>query len=452
MRPSLSKMVQYVLIGLLFANPLLVFGSTDFNHNYILSDDEIGDYQSTSLGGIQKFLETKGGTLGYFITEDAKGSLKTAAEIIYLAALEHKINPQALLTLAQKEQSLLTDRTPTQGQYDWAMGYALCDKCSPDDSKIVRFKGFGKQINSSAAQIRYYLDNPHELYFKPEKKYKLEGYTLKPVNLATASLYNYTPHIIGNKNFWKIWTSWFSRKQPDGSLLRVKNEKTVWLIQNGEKRAIKSKSVLLSRFDENKIREVSAAHLNLYEEGAPIKFAQFSLLRNGSAIYLLVNDTIRPFESKTVFRKLGFQSDEIIAVDKDDLKDYKEGQPITADTSYVTGMLLQNKKTGGVYWVQNGVKQPILDRIILILNFRGKKILGADPQTLEQYKTGGPVVLQDGELITSPNTRTIYVVSEGKKRPISSPETFKALGYQWDKVLTIPHKIVELHPDGEIIE
>ena len=60
------------------------------------------------------------------------GEGQTAAEIIYQAAQDYKINPQVLIVLLEKEQSLITDTYPNTKQYRSATGYGCPDTAACD--------------------------------------------------------------------------------------------------------------------------------------------------------------------------------------------------------------------------------------------------------------------------------------------------------------------------------
>jgi len=182
-----------------------------FNPSYVLSDSELFDYNCMNIGDIQSFLQSKGSTLAWMITEDYQGNLKTAAEIIYLAAQQYKINPKLLLTFLQKEQSLLTLENPSQNRYDWAMGYGVCDSCSYDNPKIQKYKGFGKQVDCAAGAMRFYTENANTYGFirKAGENVTISGENFIIQNQATANLYTYTPHIHGNKLFFTLYNRYF---------------------------------------------------------------------------------------------------------------------------------------------------------------------------------------------------------------------------------------------------
>ncbi|MCK4554066.1 hypothetical protein KAU19_03825, partial [Candidatus Parcubacteria bacterium] len=290
-------------------------------------------------------------------------------------------------------------------------------------------------------------------FTNPYATNKQETTIVAPANQATAALYNYTPHVYnGNYNFYNIWQRWFTRSYPDGSLLQAEGEVGVWLIQNNKKRPFLTKGALASRYDINKILTVNRSDLDAYQKGAPIKFPQYSLIRSPrGTIFLLVDDKRRGFASGEAFRQIGINPEEVMDASWEDINAYIEGKPITATSTYPTGALLQNKTTGGVYWVIEGTKAPIWDAIFLKTKFKHKKIIPVSPEELADYTTIGPVIFEDGELIKSPNSPAVYVISGGQKRPITSGKIFENLGYKWENIITISPKVLYLYEQGEAI-
>jgi hypothetical protein len=478
------KLLIFLLFTFLFLLTSKAKADDNFNPNYIISDFEILDYDSMSLDYIQEFLENKGSYLANYSGPNAYGTIKTAAEIIYDAAMNNydcdnanlssnpteeerilkckkitTVSPKFLLVLLQKEQSLIEDPSPKQSQLDWATGYG----CPDGGTCNSRWKGFGKQVNSAALQFLDYMKNPHLYTYKAGETYtftnpysitKEETTTVTPTNQATAALYNYTPHVYnGNYNFYKIWQRYFTRVYPDGSLLQAEGEAGVWLIQNGKKRPFLTKGALTSRFDEKKIITVNKADLDKYEKGAPIKFPQYSLVRSPrGTIFLLVDDKRRGFASGEAFKKIGFNPEEVIDASWEDINAYVEGAPITATSTYPTGALLQDNTTGGVYWVTEGKKAPIWDAVFLKTKFKHKKIIPVSPEELDNYETTNPVLFGDGELVKSPYSSTVYLISHGQKRPILSGKVFEDLGYKWENIITVSPKVLYLYEEGKPIK
>ncbi|MEA2064929.1 MAG: hypothetical protein U9O66_01360, partial [Patescibacteria group bacterium] len=281
----------------------------------------------------------------------------------------------------------------------------------------------------------------------------------------TAALYTYTPHVYyGNYNFWKLYNDYFEggsqdylvkdyQKYPDGSLLRKKGEGGIYLIQNGEKRPFLTKSAFMSRYSLNRVLDVASDDLEKYEVGKPIKFSNYSLLRSPEKIvYLLVNDITREIKSTEVFKKIGFNPEEIIDVESAELSEFSKGKLITENDIYPTGALLQNRKTGGVFFVIDNEKYPIWSKKIMEVNYPNKKIISVSEEELESYPTNGPLKLRDGELIVSLVSPTVYIISNGFKRPIASGEIFEELGYKWKDIIQVSERVLEIHPIGKEID
>ena len=117
----------------------------------------------TCLFEFQQNIETGETNYGLFKEDGAPSDIEnglTAAEIIWQEAQKHQINPQVLLVLLQKEQSLITDNWPWLGQYARATGYHCPDTapCSPIAAN------FYKQIAGATWQFRRYLDHIDEYW------------------------------------------------------------------------------------------------------------------------------------------------------------------------------------------------------------------------------------------------------------------------------------------------
>jgi len=185
-----------------------------FSKNNIISDIEFESSSIMSENDIQRFLESKGSALANYQTERAwkvntnnwsDSTIIPASQIIYEAAIDNNINPKVILTMLQKEQSLI--ESGNLNGVEIACGYA------PGNTF---YQGFGKQVWSSAWQLRQFYDNAAVgVEFIAVHDGNLPVY---PENRATYALYRYNPSIGdpndatsgqgGNYNFWLIWEQW----------------------------------------------------------------------------------------------------------------------------------------------------------------------------------------------------------------------------------------------------
>lgn len=230
----------------------------NFNPGYIISDFQMGNYQSMTEAEIQAFLTMKNPCdntdynyylrlsanpnytwhfeNGHFICISEEkfgdgeviGSGDTAAHIIWQAAQDYQINPQVLIVLLQKETGLITDRIPNNGDYRKATGYG-CPDTAPCSAQ---YYGFKNQIRKAASLFRVVLDGGWtnyplgENYIQYNPNAACGGSVVNIRNLATSSLYRYTPYqpnaaalaagygtaycgAYGNRNFYHYFEDWF---------------------------------------------------------------------------------------------------------------------------------------------------------------------------------------------------------------------------------------------------
>lgn len=425
-----------------------------FDYSYIISDDDLTDYNSLNLVQIQSFLELKGSSLATYV--DPITRLRPA-QIIYNSAQDFQLSPKFLLVLIQKEQSLIEQSSPGQYNYDWATGYAVCDGCDVSDPAIQKFKGFYNQVYNAAKRIRtVYLDNlakngQTSSGFGPGISKTVDGVIITPENFATAVLFTYTPHLHGNNLFGTIWQKYFARVYPDGTLLNIDGEKEVWLIENGTRRQFANRSVFLSRYtDFSRVLTINRTELTKYPEGRIIQFPNYAYVRTPSGtVYLIVDNTIRGFASREALRKIGVNPEEIVDVTQEDLAGYTEGEAITVQSVYPLGQLIQDTKSGGIYWVQNGIRRPLMSKELMTVNFSGKKFIRRTPEQLSEYALGDPVGFPEGVLVKGSSDPAVYLISNHQRRPFASAEAFEGLGFSWKNIVVTSDSALALHNLGE---
>ena len=367
------------------------------------------------------------------------GVTQRASDIIYDAAVAAAINPKYLLVLLQKEQSLVSDSTPSEGQLFWATGYGACDSRDKNDPAVKAKGGFVNQVKAGAARITttYFpqIDaNGHYLGWGPgiaktincissDQKFFATNkpVTITPQNKATAAMYIYTPHLNGNYNVWRLWNSWFRNLFPDGVILSVKGA-SYYLLQGGTRRRIMTMHHLRTA-EILGCPLLSAGMVGRYDAGAPLHFARRQLVQvQGGGVYLIQDTVKRAFTSRAALAREGYTKKDIIKKTEADVAMYTTGEPITTESTYPAGRLLQSKQTGGVYYVQDGVLRTFYSRAILHANFPGAKAKKVDQAELDTFTRGAAMTFPDGSLVTSATTPgPVYLVSQGSKLPIANP-------------------------------
>jgi len=455
-----GKAARFLVALTLAAAPFGAARAAVFDPQMILGDAEIRNADGLSYLEIRAFLDRKGGLSNTFDVDPNDGLLKGAAQIIDDTAKRYRVNPKYLLALIQKESSAVETARPNVLQLDWATGYALCDGCSRSGTLARKYKGFARQVDAGGSWIDWYFKTAEERTAPRQAGVPtiIDGMRLVPANTATSALYSYTPHVHGNRLLWSIWNRWFGDgsgglRFPDGSLVRNAKTGAVGLVQNGKFRAILNPSVLATRFNAGSMIDLDPFEFQALKDsmpGRPVRFPDLSLVRTEMGeTYLLVGAGKRLIASAEVFAKIGFNPEEVEDVRSEDIDDYATGEPITFKESYPLGELLQDSKTGGVYYAEAGIKRPIWDRAVLTLNFPNRAIIPASTTALAKLKDGPPVPLADGSLVKVPGDPSVFVISGGKKRPIPTEEVFLTFGFRWTNVLTVSRQMLTVHADGD---
>lgn len=451
------KRIPIAILSLLFAlgpaQPALAF-----NPNLLLSDFELTDGSALSKAGIENFLQSKGGELARKRFTTPFGEQK-AADIIYSAGKHYGISQKYLLVRLQTEQSLVTNPNPSDRAYNFATGYG-CPDTAPCSSTT---RGFYNQVHWAARVIsEYYLPSIAATGCRGQfcigRATTVQDWdqarSVTPENAATVALYNYTPHVYnGNFNITKFMSQWFTRVFPDGAFVREAGADNYYLIEFGKKRKFRSLSVAASHYDLRKAIPATGSELGAYEPGTEFVFPEYSLIRSPrGTVFLIIDGQKRGIPSREVFRSLGFHPEEVQEAAWADINLLPDGPVITLESAYPVGALLQSVSTGGITYVENGVRRAIYSRDIFVSNYKGQKTISVTQDEIEKYGTGDPVRFKDGEIVTSTDDRAVYFISNGERRPIANREVFDSLGLKWSNLITTDNRSLSLHPIGATLD
>lgn len=241
----MTKRTLFTVITLaVLSISLYSVAAAKYSSSNLISNAVFTNTKTMTASQIQSFLNSKGGGM-------AKKSWngKRASDIIYKASQDWGINPQVILATLQKEQSLVTDPSPSSTQYRSAMGYGC-----PDQEKCKsEYGAFESQVINGTWQLRFNYEraNRNNSWYNPATTYSCRSgdtnnnppfynnglfpgnkvtfsstggrpsKTITIANAATASLYCYTPHVgpfsetgySGSYNFVTSFESWFDSTQ-----------------------------------------------------------------------------------------------------------------------------------------------------------------------------------------------------------------------------------------------
>lgn len=250
-----AALIAVGLVAVAPSAPAQAIEGSDFDAGYIISDYAFYNGSAMTESQIQAFLDSKVGTCQNsnclnilrldtttrpadrnICTQYTGASNERVSTIIYKVQVACGISAKVILVTLQKEQSLVTDTSPSLSRLDRAMGYGCPDDpnrpgwCSPT------FAGPYNQIYKAGWQFKRYSTpdlwppsgihpGVENIQYHPVKGCGTKQVTVK--NHATAALYNYTPYTpnaaalgnlggtgdscssYGNRNFWHFYNNWF---------------------------------------------------------------------------------------------------------------------------------------------------------------------------------------------------------------------------------------------------
>jgi hypothetical protein len=371
----------------------------------LIDDSVFLDSNSMNANQIQAFLSNIGSSLANYTTVETVSYYPnynhtvSAAELLFDAGEVYGINPQAIMATLQKEQSLITDPSPTASQMNFAMGYGCADStgCS-------NYAGFFNQIDNGTWQLRlnyeraagnnswwnsnitYPCANPSHYYnpglfpgnnvaFINDYGTAYDSFTIQ--NASTASLYCYTPHAYpgssqeyysGSYNFVVSFDNWFGSTL--GSLVRSPTDPTLYYSDGISKYYVGSMSMAAQYgYGLSDVRIVSQSDLNAVPLASSPDTPNLSYVvksdsdsdADGGTIYLVNGGVRYPITSMTEYYNFGFTLSQLGYMPLTDLERLPVGNNLS---DFVTG------SNGFVYEVNSDVLNGI---------FSGSTLSSLDP-------------------------------------------------------------------------
>ncbi|MBI2607526.1 MAG: hypothetical protein HYW51_01750 [Candidatus Doudnabacteria bacterium] len=476
--------------------PLTVFAQSAidpaFNPGLLITDTAFSDKGTFgSAEGIQQFFEQRGSVLARtdqsfllklkepdYATKEALedpnpqlGRLRSAAELIYDATQKHGLNPQVILVLLQKEQSLVdgnfTSDDRLQRALDRALGFGCPDNggCGDIFLSFYRqlFGSFDSQgsrwLGAAASLMRSFetaggrgprVDSANQVFGSPTVRTSQVGDTIvldnttggysgvQPTqsvtigNKATAALYRYTPHVFnGNYNFWRFYSKWF--KYPNGTVIQLSGEAVRYVIDNGTKRLFSDFVAVQRKLKTDTVVTLSQSEFSEYLTEKPLPPLEDTLLKGeaDATVFVVKVNKKRPI-SGAVFSQRGLSFAKVVSLPQAEVDGYELGAHLPPKD----GTLIIAESDPTVYLIENGVKRPITGDVFTARKFSFKNLMRLTDPELASLPTGDFVRPPDSTALQLKGDTGIYWFKDGQKRFVS------AFVYKQRGVNAFPHIII----------
>lgn len=116
------------------------------------------------------------------------------------------------------------------------------------------------------------------------------------------------------------------------------------------------------------------------------------------------------------------------------------------------GALLRVKNTPGIWLIRNSRRSAFTSRAAFAVNYDAEKVIVVDRDEMANYEIGPPIKFPEPSIIQVKEGGGVYLLANGTKRPISSRETLRMLGYNPEEIIRgVKSKDLEPYPKGQSI-
>lgn len=289
-------------------------------------------------------------------------------------------------------------------------------------SLTVKFRDYIYQ-KDSGAKI-YKITNGVRQTFDDITKFLAAGYSyIKLVNLPAAQL-----DLFSETRFLKY---------PDGSLLQIKEEPTIYLIEGGKKRGLSmtEKQFLALGFEAGKIKQATADELINYPAGPLIRYGpDGQLISDGAKVYLVQGGKLHWVTSQNLFSVLGYKWSKVKSLAPEEVYVYLEGSALI----YPDGALLRAKDEATIYLIKDGQKHEFVSaQSFLRLGYKWANVIAIDSFEVALCPTGGIVFYADKTLIRAEGDSRVFLIEKGQVRQFLTAEIFLGWKHSWSKILIV---------------
>jgi len=242
-------------------------------------------------------------------------------------------------------------------------------------------------------------------------------------------------------------------KRPNRSLIRVKGDPKVYMVEDGIKQWIPSPEVLESQglsFDD--VEDVDADEADTYGDAEEVCYADGSMVREEGTeeVYVIADGEKKHITDPTAFAALGYSWNNVVVVRSGALGFYRLRTAMRSDSIHPEGALIREEGTNTVYLVEGGKKKPISSlNIFNARRLNWNKVLVVNNAQMEKFQLGATLKYPDGALVST--NGKVYVMDQGEKRWVRSGDDLTGAGYSTDDIIEVtdPTETADLEVTAE---
>jgi hypothetical protein len=225
------------------------------------------------------------------------------------------------------------------------------------------------------------------------------------------------------------------RQFPDQTLIR--HSGGVAVVEDGKRRPIINPEVFVSRYRWEDVIDVTEEEWNQYRQGEVVKLRSGMVVRetNSGRVYIVSRGKKVYVPTPQLFIEMGYKWDNITVLPDGTLGTLADGGTLRRGKHPDGSLITAEGK--GVEYLEDGRKRPIPTPEIFDKQFRWEDLVKISLEEWNSYSRGPAVYYPDGTIIREQNSPDVFVISDGKRRKVVSPEVFEKMGYNWNNIIVV---------------
>lgn len=225
------------------------------------------------------------------------------------------------------------------------------------------------------------------------------------------------------------------RQFPDQTLIR--HSGGVALVEDGRRRPIINPEVFVSRYRWEDVIDVTEEEWRQYRQGEVVKLRSGMVVRetNSGRVYVVSRGKKVHIPSPQLFIEMGYKWSNITVLPDGTLGTLADGGELQKGKHPDGSLITAEGK--GVEYLEDGKKRPIPTPEIFDKQFRWEDLVKISLEEWNSYPRGEAVYYPDGTIIREQSSPDVFVISDGKRRKVVSPEVFNNMGYNWANIIIV---------------
>ncbi len=230
------------------------------------------------------------------------------------------------------------------------------------------------------------------------------------------------------------------KRHPSGSLIREKGTASVYKIVNGKRKGIQSPTFLLNQHRWNDVTDISRSELLSYPRDGYLGFKEGTLVKakGQGTVYIVEDNKLRAFPSVATFEDFGYRWKNIVEEKSNKIfRAHNTGSNVSSSEVHPDGTLLRAYSGATVYVIKDGKRWPIPSPEIFDSHrLSWSKVIEVSSSYINSIPAKMKLAVRDGTLIRKDGQSSVYYVQNNILRPISKSR-FLDLDYKWNRIYDI---------------